>query len=118
MAGRGRGQVMCYNCNQARHLARDCRNPTTTCRYCRAIDHVIEQCLQLIAKIQERNSAPTQNLQMISLEQRTTPAINVVTQSGATTHIHLAEKQDWVCQAPVKVPALEIERGKETFMET
>ena len=42
MAGRGRGQVLCYNCNQARHLARDCRNPTTTCRYCRAVDHVIE----------------------------------------------------------------------------
>ena len=51
MAGRGRGQVVCYNCNQARHLVRDCRNPTTTCQYCQAVDHVIEQCLQLIAKI-------------------------------------------------------------------
>ena len=44
MAGRGRGQVVCYNYNQDGHLARDCRNPTTTCRYCQAVDHVIEQC--------------------------------------------------------------------------
>ena len=44
MPRRGRGQVVCYNYNQERHVARDCRNPTTTCRYCRAVGHVIEQC--------------------------------------------------------------------------
>ena len=38
----GRGQVICYNCNQEGHLACDCQNPTTTCQYCRAVDHVIE----------------------------------------------------------------------------
>ena len=78
---------MCYNYNQAGHLARDCWNPTTTCRYYKAIDHVIEQCPQLIAKIQERNSAPTQNIQMIAVDQRPVPAINVVTRSGATTQV-------------------------------
>ena len=41
---RGRGQVVCYNCNREGHVARDCQNPTTTCRYCREVDHVIEQC--------------------------------------------------------------------------
>ena len=119
MVGRGRGQVVCYNCNQAGHLACDCRNPTTTCRYCRAVDHVIEQCPQLIAKIQEINSAPTQHIQMIFVKQRPAPAINVVTRSGAMTHIQNKEKypdEAWVCKALVKAPAFDIEREKETFM--
>ena len=121
MPRRGRGQVVCYNYNQEGHLARYCQNLTTTCRYCRAVDHVIEQCPQLIAKIQERNNKPSQNVQMIAVEQRLVPAINVVTRSGATTQVPSKEKQfdeAWVCKAPEKVPAFNIGREKETFLES
>ena len=116
----GRGRVICYNYNQVGHVSRDCRNPTTTCRYCKAVDHVIEQCPQLIAKIQETNDAPTQNIQMISIEQRPVLAINVVTRSGATTQVHNKEKQPgeaWVHKTPEKIPAFDVEREKETFRE-
>ena len=67
----------------------------------------------MIARIQERNSGPTQNLQLISIEQRIALAINVVTRSGATTHIPNTEKQPaeaWVHKVPEKVLALDIER--------
>ena len=81
---------------------------------------MIEQCPQLIAKIQERNSAPTQNIQLIAMEQWPVPAINVVTRSGATTEVQNKEKQPveaWVRKAPEKIPAFDVEREKETFME-
>ena len=57
---------------------------------------------------------------MISVEQILAPTINVVTRSGATTHIQNKEKQPdeaWVCKTPEKVPAFDVEREKETFME-
>ena len=81
---------------------------------------MIEQCPQLIAKIQEINSAPTQNIQLIDVEQRPIPAINVVTRSGATTEVQNKEKQPaeaWVHKAQEKIPAFDVEREKEAFME-
>lgn len=41
--GRGRGQLICYNCGGPRHYARDCTNPTrTSCLYCTQFDHEAE----------------------------------------------------------------------------
>ena len=57
---------------------------------------------------------------MISVEPRPVAAINVVTRSGATTHIQNMEKrlgEPCVCKAPEKILAFDIEREKETFME-
>ena len=120
MLGRGRGQVIFYNCNQAGHVARDCQNPTTTCRYCRVVDHVIEQCPPLIAKIQERNGTPTQNVQMIAVEKRPILALRVVTRSGTTMQVPNKGKQPdeaWVRKTPYKILAFNVGREKGTFME-
>jgi hypothetical protein len=64
--GRGRGQIIFYNCAQPGHLARDCQNPCTTCNYCNSFDHVIEDCPVLLAKLQERRGG-NQQVQLISV---------------------------------------------------
>jgi hypothetical protein len=46
----GRGPIICYNCNQPGHLDREFPNPCTTCTYCRALNHVMEYCPQLVFK--------------------------------------------------------------------
>ena len=57
---------------------------------------------------------------MIAVEPRPAAAINVVTRSGATTNKPNMEKRPAearVCKAPEKIPAFDIAREKETFME-
>jgi hypothetical protein len=54
---------MCHNCAQPGHLTRDFHNPCTNCSYCISFDHVIEDCLVLLAKLQERR-VPQKNPQV------------------------------------------------------
>ena len=73
---------------------------TKTCLYCKAFDHTVEQCPQLIAKwkvqtvgnpnaLQNPNLNPNQNIQMISVQSREANIV-VVMREGAATGV----KQD------------------------
>jgi hypothetical protein len=48
--------VVCHNCQQPGHYARECPLPPATCMYCRASDHDTEDCLTLLGKIQEKRN--------------------------------------------------------------
>ena len=47
---RGRTLIICYNCEQQGHYVRECMNPTTSYKYCKSYDHVVEECPILQAK--------------------------------------------------------------------
>ena len=66
---------------------RECTNPTTTYKYCKSFDHVIEECPILHAKMQEKRAQMgNQNVQLIGAEDRIPQQkINVVTRSGLVT---------------------------------
>jgi hypothetical protein len=49
--GRGRGPVVCHNCQQPRHYEREFRLPPATCMYCQALDHDTKECPTLLGKI-------------------------------------------------------------------
>ena len=74
----------------------------------------------MLAKIQERNSKPSPSVQLIAVEPRPIPAVNVVTRSGATIDAQCQVKQPdeaWVRKAIEKTPAFDVRREKETFLE-
>ena len=81
---------------------------------------MIEKCPQLIAKMQERNATPTQNVQMIAVEKIPVPSLNIVTRSGVTTQVQNKGKQldeAWVHRTPETILAFDVGREKGTFME-
>ena len=95
--GWGRGQVILYNYEHPRNFSRDCQSPVKTCTYCKAFDHTIEQCPQLIVKwlarivinpnpVQNQNPNPNNNIHTNSIEPRE-PHIFVVTRGGVATGV-------------------------------
>ena len=77
----------------------------------------------MIAKIREPKPVVHQNIQLIATEQaEPEPRVNIVTCSGSfTSGTSLATEkntsQEWVCRAPSKATALDLQKNKETFHE-
>jgi hypothetical protein len=80
--GRGRGQIICYNYAQPRHLARYCQNPCTMCNYCNSFKHVIEECPTFLAKIQERRGENPQVQLIYNEPHGKDPTVIVITRGG------------------------------------
>ena len=120
--GGGRGSVICYNCGQQGHDAWDCMNPTTTCNYCKAFNHTIEECPVLLAKIQEKQQ--NQTIQFIGVEHcPLDPTVNVVMHSGVVTGGQQGKSTakptgSCVRKAEEKQPAIDLHKIKETFVHT
>jgi hypothetical protein len=81
--GRGRGQIVFYNCTQLGHLERDYHNPYTTCSYYNSFYHLIEDYPILLAKLQEIQGG-NQQVQVILAEPcGEEPRVSIITRGGA-----------------------------------
>ena len=96
--------------------------PTTTCNYCKAFNHTIEECPVLLDKIQEKQQ--NQTIQLIGVEHcPLDPIVNVVTHSGSMTggqegNNTVKPTGSWVRKAEEKQLAIDLHKIKETFVHT
>ena len=94
----------------------------TTCNYCKAFNHTIEECSVLLAKIQEKQQ--NQTIQFVGVEHfPLDPTVNVVTRSGVVTGGQQGKStskptRSWVWKAEEKQPAIDLHKIKETFVHT
>jgi hypothetical protein len=120
--GRARGQIIFYNCAKPGHLARDYQNPCTTYSYYNSFEHVIEDCLALLSKLQERRGGNKQVL-LISAEPRgVDPRVIVITRGGASTGEDRVTpwkttKESRVIRAAEKTQEFDPRKEKHTFEE-
>jgi hypothetical protein len=82
---RDRGQIICYNCAHPGHLTRDCQNHCTTCSYCNSFEHVIEECLALLAKLHERRGVNPQVKPIYGETRGEDPIFVAITRGGIVT---------------------------------
>ncbi len=123
--GRGRRQLICYNCRGPGHYARDCMNlRRTSCLYWNQFYHEEEEFPTLIVRLRKKGvlqPPPTQNFQMMRPEPRKEdPNVNIVLRSGITIGDDKGkqpEESAWVRKAPTKEPKFDLERAKATFIE-
>ena len=101
----------------------DCQNPSTTCKYCKSYEHIIEEFPILIAKIKDPKPAVNQNIQLIAVEQKEPePRVNIVTRSGASTSSTSQDDAkntgpEWVHKETNKSTPLDLQKNKETFQQ-
>jgi hypothetical protein len=50
-----RGMKLCYNCRRLGHLAKECAGTSPICLCCTTIDHEVEDCPRMIAKVEKMN---------------------------------------------------------------
>lgn len=106
-AGRGRGPIICYNCGQQGHLARDLPTPPKVyCSYCKVEGHIVEDFPQLIAKWKEKGPKTNNVLKVLMEEREEQPTIAFITRSGLKTNEEVVEN----------VPMVELKKEKALFL--
>ena len=114
--------MVCHNCQQPGHYARECLLPPTNCIYCRASDHDMEDCPTLFGKIQEKRNQHNQNVQWISVEARDDDRnINIVTQGGMKTGNDVVRREpvqnQWVKKNTDPKKQFDTHKEKDIFTE-
>jgi hypothetical protein len=91
--GRGRGPVVCHNCQQPGNYARDCPLPLVTCMYYCTTNHETKDFPTLLGEIQEKRNQNNQNVQWIFPEFRDDGKnINIVTRGEDNMGVDTTKK--------------------------